>query len=56
MTRPASPLARAVEFAGALPVPLGHARPLAPAPPIKAADVPLAELEAPTHTTPEEGS
>jgi hypothetical protein len=32
-----------------------NARPLAPAPRIEAADVPLAELEAPTHTTPEEG-
>lgn len=54
MTRPATPLDIAVEFAGALPVPLGHARPIAPAPRIDAADVPLAELEAPTHTTPEE--
>ena len=55
MTRPATPLDAYVEFAGALPVPLGHARPIAPAPSIDAADVPLAELEAPDTTTPEEG-
>jgi hypothetical protein len=56
VTRPATALDVAVEFAGALPVPLGHARPIIPAPPIEAVDVPLADLEAPTHTTPEEGS
>jgi hypothetical protein len=55
VTRPATALDVAVEFAGALPVPLGHARPIIPAPSIEAVDVPVADLEAPTHTTPEEG-
>ena len=41
-----TPLAAAVEYAGALPVPLGHARPISPAPRPEAADVPVAELEA----------
>ncbi|MET8081837.1 hypothetical protein [Streptomyces sp. NPDC005303] len=45
MTRPVTPLAAAVEFEGALPVPFGHARPLGPAPRIKAADMPASRLE-----------
>ncbi len=45
MTRPITSLDVAVEFAGALPVPLGHARPIAPAPRIEAADVPSTRLE-----------
>ncbi|MET7688056.1 hypothetical protein ABZT06_08750 [Streptomyces sp. NPDC005483] len=57
MTRPITALSAAVEFEGALPVPFGHARPLGPAPRIKAADMPLAELEARIDTTtPEEGT
>jgi hypothetical protein len=45
VTRPATALDVAVEFAGALPVPLGHARPIIPAPPIDAVDVLSARLE-----------
>jgi hypothetical protein len=46
MTRPIADLAAYLEYAGALPVPLGHARPLAPAPRLEAVDVPVAVLEA----------
>ncbi|WP_020135124.1 hypothetical protein [Streptomyces sp. 351MFTsu5.1] len=45
MTRPATPLDIPVEFAGALPVPFGHASPITPAPRIEAADVPSTRLK-----------